>query len=95
MESCIGYITHYYNKIGVAVLSLTSPLKVHDTIQILGNSTDFLQKVNSLEIDHQKILSAGPEVEVALKVDGPVRKGDKIFLMTGDILQEEGAERFW
>jgi hypothetical protein len=93
MENCIGHVTHYYNKIGVAVLSLTAGLKIHDTIQIIGHSTDFIQKVRSLEINHQKIQSAGPEAEVALKVDEPVHAGDKVFLLPEGALLEEGMDR--
>ena len=93
MENSIGHVTHYFNKIGVAVLSLTGRLKVHDTIQFLGHSTDFIQKVNSLEVNHQKIQTAEPGSEVALKVEEPVRSGDKVFLITPDTLLEEGMDR--
>ena len=94
MENCIGNVTHYYNKIGVAVLALTAELKIHDAIQILGRSTDLIQKVNSLEIDHQKIQSAGPIEEVALKVEEPVHEGDRVFLITEDTYLEEAMDRF-
>jgi hypothetical protein len=89
MERSIGQVTHYYNKIGVAVLWLSAELKIHDTIQLLGHSTDFIQKVRSLERDHHKILSAGPGAEVALKVDEPVRSGDKVYLVTEEAFLEE------
>lgn len=93
MENCIGHVTHYYNKIGVAVLWLETEIKVHDTIMILGHSTDFIQKVNSLEIEHHKVLIAEPGSDVALKVDEPVRRGDKVFLITEDSLLEERMDR--
>ncbi len=95
MEECIGRVTHYFNKIGVAVLWLTTELKVNDTIQVLGHTTDLIQKVHSLEINHHKIQSAYPGVEVALRVDEPVHKGDKIYIVTEDMLLEEGLERSW
>ena len=94
MENCIGHVTHYYNKIGVAVLSLTAELKIHDAIQILGHSTDLIQKVISLEINHQQIQSAGPKAEVALKVEEPVHEGDRVFLITEDTYLEEAMDRF-
>jgi len=81
METRIGYVTHYYNRIGVAVLSLTRELKINDTVHISGRITDFYQKVWSMEIEHHQVQSVGPQAEVALKVAGPVRKGDKIFLL--------------
>jgi putative protease len=79
METLIGKVTHYYNRIGVAVVDLSAELKIGDTILILGHTTDFSQEITSLEIEHKKILSAGPGSEVALKVDEEVRRGDLIY----------------
>ena len=79
MEKRIGKITHYYNRIGVAVLSLTDELKVGDTIHILGHTTDFTQTVSSMEIEHKKVDSVGAGSEVAIKVKDDVRRGDGIF----------------
>lgn len=81
MESCIGVVTHYYNHIGVAVLSLSDTLKLNDMVHFLGYSTDFYQKVSSMEVEHHKVLSADPGTEVALKVDEVVRRGDEIYLV--------------
>ncbi len=94
MENSIGIVTHYYNKIGVAVLSLNAELKIHDVIQILGCSTDLIQKVKSLQVDHLKIQSAGPIAEVALKVNEPVHEGDRVFLITEDTDLEKAMDRF-
>ena len=82
MEIPIGHITHFYNRINVAVLSLTDKLEIGDMIHILGLTTDFIQIVSSLEIEHEKVFSVGPEDEVALKVIEPVRKGDAINKIT-------------
>ena len=82
MEIPIGQITHFYNRINVAVLSLTDKLEIGDMIHILGLTTDFIQIVSSLEIEHEKVFSVGPEDEVALKVIEPVRKGDAINKIT-------------
>jgi putative protease len=79
METHIGQITHFYNRINVAVLELSHALHVGDQVHFLGHTTDFVQNVTSMEIEHKKVFSAGPEDEVALKVNEPVRKGDKIF----------------
>ena len=51
----IGQITHYFDHINVAALTLTEPLRVGDTIHILGHTTDFRQEVTSLQIDHQAV----------------------------------------
>jgi putative protease len=87
MEIRVGKVTHYFNRIGVAVLELTGELKVGDTISILGRITEFEQRVGSLEIDHHKIQSAGPGQQVALAVIDTVRAGDLVYKALG----EQGA----
>ena len=84
MDIRVGKVTHYYSHISVAVLELTGELKVGETIHILGRITDFDQRVGSMEIEHQKIQSAGPGTEVALKVIESVRKGDIVFKLVED-----------
>ena len=84
MDIRVGKVTHYYNHISVAVLELTGELKVGETIHILGRITNFDQRVSSMEIEHQKIQSAGPGTEVALKVIETVRKGDIVFKFVED-----------
>jgi hypothetical protein len=79
MEKRIGEVTHFYTHLCVAVLRLTEPLRLGDQIHFLGRITDFVQTVESLEIEHKKVDSAGPRMEVALKVDDYVRVGDEIF----------------
>jgi len=76
----IGRVVHYFDKIGVAVISLDAPLKVGDTIRIVGGeSTDFTQEVGSMEIEHEKIKKAKKGQEVGLKVKEKVREGYKIY----------------
>ena len=76
----IGRVVHYFDKIGVAVISLDAPLKVGDTIRIVGGeSTDFTQEVESMEIEHEKIKKAKKGQEVGLKVKEKVREGYKIY----------------
>jgi hypothetical protein len=84
MEIRIGKVIHYYNRIGVAVLSITENLKTGDVVHILGRTSDLVQTATSLEIEHHKVKSAGPGIEVALKVIEPVRKGDEVFKVVGE-----------
>ena len=84
METRIGEITHFYNRISVAVLALTDKLDSGEKIHILGHTTDFVQNVQSMEIEHKKVSSVGPGDEVALKVIEPVRKGDDIYKIVAE-----------
>lgn len=82
MELRIGKVTHYYNRIGVAVLDVKGELNTGDTVHIRGANTDFTQEIASLEIDHQKVETVAPGSEVALKVNQRVRKGDLVYKVT-------------
>jgi len=80
----IGQINHYFDHLNVASLVLTEPLHVGDTIHILGHSTDFKQKVNSLQIDHQAVDEAKPGDDVGVKVIQKVHVHDKVFKLTDE-----------
>ena len=75
----IGKITHYFSKIGVAVIELSDTLKVGDTIRIVGGATDFTQTVDSMEVEHQKVQEAKKGDSVGLKVEQKVREGYKVY----------------
>ena len=80
----IGQITHYFDHIGVAALTLSEPLRVGDTVHILGHSTDFQQKVTSLQIEHQAVNEAKAGDDVAMKVTQKVHPHDKVFKITDE-----------
>jgi putative protease len=80
----IGQVTHYFDHIHVAALTLTEPLHVGDTIHILGHSTDFQQKVTSLEIEHHHVVEAKPGDDVGMKVIQKVHAHDKVFKLTNE-----------
>jgi hypothetical protein len=84
VEKYIGEVTHYFTRIGVAVLELEEGLAVGDTIHIYGHTTDFVQQVGSLEVEHRKLQAAGAGADVALKVEERVRSGDKIYKVTDE-----------
>jgi putative protease len=83
MEEAIGKVTHYFGHLAVAVMQLTGELHVGDEIHVKGHTSDFQQRIDSLEIDHQKVDQAGPGSEVAFKVKEKVRGGDQVFRLTG------------
>jgi putative protease len=76
----IGRVTHYFGNIGVAVIELTDKLKVGETIRIVGGEdTDFEQKVESIEVEHEKIKEAKKGNSIGLKVDQKVREDYKVY----------------
>lgn len=80
----IGQVSHYFDHIHVAALILSEPLHVGDTIHILGHSTDFQQKVTSLQIEHRAVEEARPGDDVGLKVIQKVHADDKVFRLTDE-----------
>ena len=77
-DTKIGNITHYYDKIGVAVVDILAPLKVGDKIKITG-STEFEQEVGSMQIEHENIKKAKKGDQVGMKTDQPVKDKDEVF----------------
>ena len=75
----IGKITHYFNKIGVAVIELIDELKVGDEISIEGTITNFTQVVESIQIEHTSIPAAKAGQAVGIKVKEAVKQGDLVF----------------
>jgi putative protease len=80
----IGQITHYFDHINVAALSLTEPLRVGDIVHILGHSSDFKQEVTSVQIEHEPVEQANPGDDVGLKVIQKVHAHDKVFQLTDE-----------
>ena len=74
----MGTVSHYYDKIGVAVVEVTSVLHVGDHIKIAG-SGEFTQAVDSIQVEHEKKESAKKGDTVGLKVIQPVHEGDEII----------------
>ncbi len=79
MEIHIGRVTHFYSRIYVAVLKLTGEINTGDLVHLFGHTTDFIQQVKSMEIDHHPVQTVAAGQEVALKVLHPVRRGDLIY----------------
>ncbi|MFQ5905097.1 MAG: EF-Tu/IF-2/RF-3 family GTPase [bacterium] len=82
-ETQVGHVSDYFAKIGVAGIEISSgELRVGDTIHILGHTTDFTQKVESMQIEHEQVEAAKAGDSVGIKVDDRCRSGDKVFLVT-------------
>jgi translation elongation factor EF-1alpha len=75
----IGRVTHFFSKISVAVIELTAPLAVGDTIVFKGPNTDFEQTVESMQIEHQNVQKATAGQSIGLKVMQRVRETDIVY----------------
>jgi len=75
----VGHITHFFSKIGVAVVELTAPLAVGDRILVKGPSTDFEQVVESIQIEHANIPRAEAGQSIGLKMAEHARERDMVY----------------
>jgi putative protease len=78
-EKPIGVVTHFFPKIGVAVVKFHESVRVGEKIAIRGATTDFTQTIESMEVDHASVSEAKKGDEVGMKVLERVREGDKVF----------------
>jgi len=74
-----GEVTHYLNKINVAIIKTTLPLKQEDLILIEGNECIFTQVINGMQIDRKDIKRAKKNSHIGMKVNCPAKVGGKIF----------------
>ena len=79
-EICIGEVTHFFSRIQVIVLKMNKgKLLVGDQIHIAGRTTDFVQKVKSLQIESVDVKSAKKGQLVGLKIAKKAKPGDQVF----------------
>ena len=77
----VGTVTHYYGKIGVAIVELSAPLKVGDRVKFQGHGAEFEQPVASLQVEHAEVPEASAGQQVGLKVDQPVKEGTLVSVV--------------
>lgn len=80
-EKEVGKVSHWYDKIGVAVLKLEGPLKVGDRVKVKKGDSEFEETVSSLQIDHQSVDSAKTGDEVAIKLSQKAKPGAAISIV--------------
>ena len=81
-EKIIGNVTHYYTDLHVATVMITDgELHLGDMIHIEGHSSDFMQKIGSMELDHKPVEVAKPGEIVGIATDEYVRENDTVYIV--------------
>ena len=76
----VGEITNYFPHVKAGVLKVSgSELNVGDTLHIKGHTTNFKQKIASMQIEHVSIKRAKKGDEIGLLVKRRVRIGDSVY----------------
>jgi putative protease len=79
-EMQVGSVTIFFAKPCVAAIDITSgTLAIGDTIAIKGATTNFEQKIESMEIDRKPVQTASAGQSVGIKVKDRVRPHDRVF----------------
>jgi len=78
-EKAIGIVTHYFPKVRAAVVKLKAPLAIGETVKIKGHTTDFKQKIISMQINRVPITAGKRGNEIGLLVDSRVRQHDTVY----------------
>ena len=82
-ETRIGTVTHYYNHIHVAGVTITDgELREGDTIHIKGHTSDFEQKVESMQIDHEAVQIVKAGDQIGLTVIEHAREHDTVYMVS-------------
>jgi len=81
-ERSVGIVIQYFAKPEVAAIQLTDgEIKVGDTLRFKGTTTNFEQKIESMQIDRVPVQSAKTGQSVGIKVKERVRQHDKVFIV--------------
>lgn len=75
----VAEVTHYFPHVKAAVLKIKSgDIRVGDKLHFKGHTTNFIQKVLSMQIDHQSVLVARKGDDFGVEVKSRVRAGDLV-----------------
>ena len=75
----LGKVTHWYDKIGVAVVKLAGALKKGDRIRFKKGDDEFEATVDSLQIDREDVDGGKKGDEVAMKLSQRPKDGASVY----------------
>src|SRR5262249_29159936 len=78
-EVRVGVVTHYYGHLSVAAVKLEVALAVGQTIRVLGHTSDFKQRVDSIQIEHEQVQEAIGGDEIGIKVAQHASEHDVVY----------------
>ena len=79
-EEQVGVVIKFFAKPSVAAIEITSgTIKKGDVLRYKGHTTDFSERVESMEVDNQAIEEAKVGDLVGLKVKERVRENDRVY----------------
>ncbi len=82
----VAVVEDYFSHIGVVALKVTAEgIRVGDILHFKGHTTDLIQEVSSMQVEHQPVKEAKVGDEVGIKVSDRVRIHDKVYKVVGGV----------
>ncbi len=81
-EEQVAVVVKYFAKPSVAALQIQGSVKKGDTLRFHGKTTDFKQKIISMEIDNKPVEEVNAGDLVGIKTDERVRENDRVYKIT-------------
>lgn len=79
-EKLVGIVSHFFGNISVAAIELSDgEIIVGDDIHFNGRTTDFTQKVGSIQIENHNVEKGKKGDSVGMKVKEKVRENDRVY----------------
>ena len=81
-ETTIGTVTHYFTHLHVAAVKIADgELHTGDMIHVKGHTSDFMQKIASMELDHESAETAKLGDSVGIAMDEYTREHDSVYVV--------------
>jgi len=78
-EVRVGKVVSYFTHVEAAAIELEGDLRIGDTIHIKGHTTDFEQKVESMQIENELVEEAKAGDSIGVKVEERARRNDVVY----------------
>ncbi len=75
----LGKVTHFFDRISVAIVKTAGTIKVGDFLRFLGKAGEFVQKVDSIQINHKNVPVVNKGAEIGIKVIQEAKVGSLVF----------------
>jgi putative protease len=81
----VAKVEDYFDRVNVVALTVTAEsIRVGDLLHFKGHTTDFIQKIDSMQIEHESVEEAKAGDSVGIKVKDRVRSHDKVYKVISD-----------
>ncbi|MEK9176868.1 MAG: translation elongation factor-like protein [Patescibacteria group bacterium] len=77
----VGIVSHWYDKIMVAVIKVTAALKKGDKVKIKKGDEEFEETIGSMQIEHKDVASAKKGDDAAIKLSKRPKEGATVYVV--------------